>query len=451
MFSKILIANRGEIAVRIIRACKELGTRTVAIYSEADRNSLHVSLADEAICVGGPKAEQSYLNIPAIISAAEIADVDGIHPGYGFLSQNAHFAEICESCNIVFIGPPAQAIRLMGDKIAAKDLMRKTGIPIIPGSMAAVRNKEDALKTARRIQYPVIVKAAAGGGGRGMRVCHNDVRLISALMTCQAEAEASFGNGDVFVEKYLQEPRHIEFQILADRSGHTIPLGERDCTIQRRHQKLIEESPSPAVDAKLRRKMGELAVRAAKAASYSSVGTVEFLLDKDGAFYFIEMNTRIQVEHPVTEMVTGLDLIKEQIRVAAGEPLGIRQDDVSLKGWAIECRINAEDPSNGFAPCPGRITTFHAPGGPGVRLDTHVFSGYDVPSYYDSLLAKLITVGDTRQNAIRIMQRALDEFLIEPIRTTIPLHKQIFSDPTFWRGQIATDYLDRQLQLTEAE
>ena len=451
MFSKILIANRGEIAVRIIRGCKELGIRTVAIYSEADRESLHVRLADEAVCVGGPKAEQSYLHIPAIISAAEITDVDGIHPGYGFLSQNAHFAEICESCNITFIGPSAEAIRLMGDKIAAKDLMRKAGIPIIPGSMSAVRNKEDALKTARRIQYPVIVKAAAGGGGRGMRVCHNDVRLISALMTCQSEAEASFGNGDVFVEKYLAEPRHIEFQILADSAGHTIHLGERDCTIQRRHQKLIEESPSPAVDAKLRRKMGELAVRAAKASGYSSVGTVEFLLDKDGSFYFIEMNTRIQVEHPVTEMVTGIDLIKEQIRVASGESLGMKQEDVSLDGWAIECRINAEDPSNGFSPCPGRIAQYCAPGGRGVRVDTHVFAGYDVPPFYDSLLAKLITTGQTRQEAIRVMQRALDEFIIEPIRTTIPLHKQIFSDPIFWRGQITTDYIDRHLQLGENE
>jgi len=445
MFSKILIANRGEIAVRVIRACKEMGIRTVAIYSEADRNSLHVRLADEAICVGGPKSEQSYLNIPAIVSAAEITDVDGIHPGYGFLSQNAHFAEICESCNITFIGPTAACIRLMGDKLAAKDLMRKTGIPIIPGSMSAIRNKEDALKTARRVQYPVIVKAAAGGGGRGMRVCHNDVRLISALMTCQAEAEASFGNSDVFVEKYLSEPRHIEFQILADQQGRVIHLGERDCTIQRRHQKLIEESPSPAVDPKLRRKMGDLAVRGAKAAGYVSAGTIEFLLDKDGSFYFIEMNTRIQVEHPVTEMVTGIDLIKEQIRVAAGESLTVKQDDVSLHGWAIECRVNAEDPSNGFTPSPGRITLYHEPGGRGVRVDTHVFSGYDVPPYYDSLLAKLITVGETRHDAIRVMQRALDEYLIEPLRTTIPLHKQIFSDPTFWRGQIATDYIDRQL------
>ncbi len=443
MFSKVLIANRGEIAVRIIRACKELGIRTVAVYSEADRNSLHVRLADEAICVGGPKADQSYLNIPAIISAAEITDVDAIHPGYGFLSQNAHFAEICESCNINFIGPSAKTIRLMGDKIAAKDLVRKAGIPIIPGSMGAIKGKEEALKTARRIRYPVIVKAAAGGGGRGMRVCHNDVRLISALMTCQAEAEAAFGNGEVFVEKYLEEPRHIEFQILADKTGHTIHLGERDCTIQRRHQKLIEEAPSPAVDPRLRRKMGELAVRAAKAADYASVGTVEFLLDKDGSFYFIEMNTRIQVEHPVTEVVTGIDLVKEQIRVAVGEPLGYKQDDVEITGWAIECRINAEDPGNGFSPCPGRVSSYHVPGGRGVRVDTHIFAGYEVPPYYDSLLAKLIASGETRQEAIRVMRRALDEFLIEPLRTTIPLHKQIFSDPTFWRGQITTQYLDR--------
>jgi len=445
MFSKILIANRGEIAVRVIRACKDLGIRTVAVYSEADRTCLHVRLADEAICVGGARPEQSYLNIPAIISAAEITDVDAIHPGYGFLSENAHFAEICESCNISFIGPSADTIRLLGDKIAAKDVTRKAGVPIIPGSVTAIKNKEDALKTARRVQYPVIVKAAAGGGGRGMRVCHNDVRLISALMTCQSEAQASFGNSDVFVEKYLEQPRHIEFQILADHYGHIIHLGERDCTIQRRHQKLIEESPSPAVDPKLRRKMGEMAVRAAKAANYTTVGTIEFLLDKDGNFYFIEVNTRIQVEHPVTEMVTGLDLIKEQIRVASGEQLGMKQDDVRVEGWAIECRINAADPNNGFTPSPGKIVVYHEPGGPGVRVDTHVYGGYEVPPFYDSLLAKLITRGGSRQDAIKVMRRALDEFFIEPIHTTIPLHKQIFSDPVFWRGQLSTNYLDQLL------
>ena len=445
MFSKILIANRGEIAVRVIRTCKELGIRTVAIYSETDRQSLHVRFADEAICVGGPRPEHSYLNIPAIISAAEITDVDAIHPGYGFLSENAHFAEICESCNITFIGPSPETIRLLGDKLAAKDVMRKAGVPIIPGSLTAITNKEDALNTARRIQYPVIVKAAAGGGGRGMRVCHNDVRLISALMTCQAEAQASFGKSDVFVEKYLEEPRHIEFQILADKRGHTIHLGERDCTIQRNHQKLIEESPSPAMDPKLRRKMGEMAIRAAKAADYATVGTIEFLLDREGNFYFIEVNTRIQVEHPVTETVTGLDLIKEQIRVSAGEDLGHKQDDIAFEGWAIECRVNAADPSNGFSPSPGRITMYHEPGGRGVRVDTHIYAGYEVPSYYDSLLAKLIVHGDTRQEAIRVMQRALDEFIIEPIRTTIPLHKQIFSDPVFWRGQLSTRYIDQLL------
>ena len=449
MFSKILIANRGEIAVRVIRACKEMGIRTVAIYSEPDRSALHVRMADEAVCVGGARPEQSYLNSPSIISAAEITDVDAIHPGYGFLSENAHFAEICESCNIAFIGPSAKAIRLLGDKIAAKDTMRKAGIPIIPGSLAAVKNKEDALNTARRVQYPVIVKAAAGGGGRGMRVCHNDVRLVSALMTCQSEAQASFGSGDVFVEKYLEQPRHIEFQILADRAGHIIHLGERDCTIQRRHQKLIEESPSPVVDAKLRRKMGEIAVRAAKAAGYTTVGTIEFLLDREGNFYFIEVNTRIQVEHPVTETVTGIDLVKAQIRTAAGEPLGLRQEDVELRGWAIECRINAADPANGFTPSPGRILSYHEPGGPGVRVDTHVHAGYEVPPFYDSLIAKLITSGKTRQDAIRVMQRALDEYLIEPIRTTIPLHKQIFSDPTFWRGQLSTDYIDDLLGIRE--
>jgi acetyl-CoA carboxylase biotin carboxylase subunit len=443
MFSKVLIANRGEIAVRIIRACREMGIRTVAIYSEADRHSLHVRLADEALCVGAAKPEQSYLNIPHIISAAEITDVDAIHPGYGFLSENAHFAEICESCNIAFIGPSAQAIRLLGDKIAAKDVMRKAGIPIIQGSINAIKDKDDAVKTARRIRYPVIIKAAAGGGGRGMRVCHNDVRLVSALMVCQAEAQASFNNGDVFIEKYVEEPRHVEFQILADKQGHIIHLGERDCTVQHRHQKLIEEAPSPAVDAKLRRKMGELAVRAAKAAGYTTVGTVEFLLDRDGNFYFIEMNTRIQVEHPVTESVTGIDLVKQQIRMAAGERLSIKQDSVQVHGWAIECRINAADPSNGFAPSPGRILAYHQPGGPGVRVDTHCYAGYEVPPFYDSLLAKLIVTAGNRQDAIRSMQRALDEFQIEPLRTTIPLHKQIMADPTFVRGHFATNYLER--------
>lgn len=445
MFSKILIANRGEIAVRIIRACKEMGIRTVAIYSEADRNSLHTKIADEAICIGKSKAEQSYLHIPAIVSAAEITDVDGIHPGYGFLSQNAHFAEICESCNITFIGPSAHSMRLMGDKIASKDLMRKSGVPTIPGSAAAVKSKEEALKIAKKIGYPVMVKAAAGGGGKGMRVCHNDVRLVSAVMTCQTEAQASFGNGDVFIEKYLEEPRHVEIQILADRFGNTIHLGERDCTVQRRHQKLIEEAPSPVVDARLRKKMGDMAVKAAKAADYATVGTVEFLLNKDGSYYFIEMNTRLQVEHPVTEIVTGLDLIKEQIKMAAGEKLSKKQDDITFTGWAMECRINAEDPSNGFAPSPGKIELYQPPGGRGVRIDSHVFAGYEISPFYDSMIGKLIVTGADREEAVRIMRRALDEFSIEPIKTTIPLHRQIFSDPVFAKGQFSTNYIEKMM------
>ncbi|MBI4354981.1 MAG: ATP-grasp domain-containing protein, partial [Candidatus Omnitrophica bacterium] len=358
---------------------------------------------------------------------------------------NAHFAEICESCNITFIGPSPQTIRLMGDKVAAKDTMRKVGLPITPGSLDVVKSKEEALKIAKRLRYPVIVKAAGGGGGRGMRICHNDVRLVSALMTCQAEAEAAFGNADVFIEKYLEHPRHVEFQILADKFGHTIHLGERDCTVQRRHQKLIEESPSPAVDGKLRKRMGEVAVRAAKAAGYTTVGTVEFLLDRDGAFYFMEMNTRIQVEHPVTEMVTGIDLVKEQMRLAAGQRLSLKQDDVEWSGSAIECRVNAEDPQNGFTPSPGRVETWIVPGGPGVRVDTHVYAGYTVPPYYDSLIGKLIVHGATRAEALRVMLRALDEFMIEPIKTTIPLYKQIFNDPAFVRGHISTRYIEQLL------
>ncbi len=449
MFSKILIANRGEIAVRIIRACKEMDIKTVAIYSEADRGSLHTQIADEAVCIGKSKAEQSYLHIPAIVSAAEITDVDGIHPGYGFLSQNAHFAEICESCNITFIGPSAHAMRLMGDKIASKDLMAKAGVPTIPGSPGAIKSKEEALRIAKKIKYPVMVKATAGGGGRGMRVCHNDVRLVSAVMTCQTEAQACFGNGDVFIEKYLEEPRHVEIQILGDKFGNTIHLGERDCTVQRRHQKLIEEAPSPVVDAKLRKKMGETAVKAAKAVDYATVGTVEFLLNKDGSFYFFEMNTRLHVEHPVTELVTGIDVIKEQIKAAAGEKLTIKQDDVRIKGWAMECRINAEDPANGFAPSPGKITTYKAPGGRGVRIDSHVYAGYEISPYYDSMIGKLIVSGATREEAIRVMRRALEEFTIEPIKTTIPLHRQIFNDPTFARGRFSTNYIEKLMGESE--
>ncbi len=445
MFSKILIANRGEIAVRIIRACKEMGVRTVAVYSEADAECLHVQLADEAVCIGGAAPKSSYLHIPALISAAEITDVEAIHPGYGFLAENAHFAEICESCNITFIGPKPATIRMMGDKIIAKDTMRKAGVPIIPGSLGAVETKEEALKVARRIGYPVIIKAASGGGGRGMRICHNDVRLVSALMTCQTEAEANFGNGAVFIEKYVERPRHVEIQVLGDTHGHLISLGGRACSIQRRHQKLLEESPSPAVDLKLRKRLGETAVRAARAANYSSCGTIEFLLDEQKNFYFMEMNTRIQVEHPVTEMVTGIDLIKEQIRMAAGQRLHVKQDEVRLEGCAIEVRLNAEDPDNGFAPSPGKVVDYHPAGGPGVRVDSHLYAGYTVPPYYDSLLAKLIVHGKNRHEALRIMQRALDEFVIGPIKTTIPLHKRIFQDPAFLRGHVATDYIDQLL------
>lgn len=443
MFSKILVANRGEIALRIIRACKELGIRSVAVYSEADKDSLHVKFADEAICIGSPSPQTSYLNIPSIISAAEITDVEAIHPGYGFLAENAHFAEICESCNITFIGPPPQAIRLMGDKMAAKETMRKAGLPIIPGGMTVIKSKDEALKTAHRIKYPVIIKAAAGGGGRGMRVAHNDIRLVSALMTCQAEAEVAFGNSDVYIEKYIANPRHVEFQIIADKHGRVVHLGERDCTIQRRHQKLLEESPSPAVDLKLRKKMGDMAVRGARAANYSNVGTIEYLLDEHGNFYFMEMNTRIQVEHPVTEMVTDTDLIKEQIKIAVGERLSFDQDDVKLNGSAIECRINAEDPDNGFMPSPGKITFYHSPGGPGVRVDSHVYQGYEITPHYDSMIAKLITHGRNRAEAIQIMQRALSEFTIDPLKTTIDFHRRLIADPQFLRGQITTEFVEK--------
>lgn len=443
MFSKVLIANRGEIALRVIRACKELNIRTVAVYSEADKDSLHVRFADEAICIGKAPSSESYLNIPAIISAAEITDVEAIHPGYGFLAENAHFAEICESCNITFIGPSPEAMRLMGDKMAARETMRKAGLPIVSGSHSAVKNKEEAIKTAKRLKYPVIIKAAAGGGGRGMRVCHNDIRLISALMTAQTEAEAAFGNPDVYIEKYIDYPRHIEFQILADNYGRIVHLGERDCSIQRRHQKLLEESPSPALDNKLRKKMGDLAVKGAKAAGYRSAGTIEFLLDRHGNFYFMEMNTRIQVEHPVTEMVTGKDLIKEQIKIAVGEKLSFKQDDIDFAGSAIECRINAEDPDNGFIPCPGLIERLNLPGGPGVRIDTHIYNGYTVSPFYDSLLAKLIVHGASRKEAIRKMKGALEEFIISPIKTTIPVHVKIMDDPLFIKGDISTHFIER--------
>ncbi len=447
MFSKILIANRGEIALRIIRACRELGIRTVAVYSQADRNSLHVRFADEAVCIGQAASSSSYLNIPAIISAAEITDVEAIHPGYGFLAENPHFAEICESCKVTFIGPTPENIRLMGDKMAARSTMHKAGLPIVPGSTSAIKNKEEALKTAKSIGYPVIIKAAAGGGGKGMRICHNDLTLVSSIITAQSEAEANFGNSNVYIEKYIEKPRHIEVQIIADKFGHILQLGERDCSIQRRHQKLLEEAPSEVVDSKMRKKLVEMVSRGMKSINYVSCGTIEFLLDvKTNNFYFMEMNTRIQVEHPVTEMVTGIDLIKEQFRVAAGEKLKIQQDNIQVRGAAIECRINAEDPDNNFMPSPGKIETLVLPGGPNVRVDTHIYAGYEIPPYYDSLIAKLIVRGNNRQEAIKTMHRALSEFHIAPIKTTIPFHLKLMENPLFLKGDISTHFIQDMLK-----
>ncbi|MBI2870889.1 MAG: acetyl-CoA carboxylase biotin carboxylase subunit [Candidatus Omnitrophica bacterium] len=442
MFNKILIANRGEVAVRIIRACRELGIRTVAVFSKADRESLHVRLADQAICVGDSASQESYLNIPAIISAAEITDVEAIHPGYGFLAENSHFAEVCQSCQITFIGPRPEAIRLMGDKAEALKLMKKNGIPTVPGSDGIIKDSDEALKVARRVKYPVIVKAAGGGGGKGMRTAHNDGHLVSAFMTAQAEAEKAFSNPAVYIEKYIEEPRHVEVQILADNYGATVHLGERDCTIQRNHQKLIEEAPSPILGGKLRRRIGEVALKCARLAHYNNAGTIEFLVDKDRNFYFMEMNTRIQVEHPVTELVTGIDIVKEQIRIASGERLRFRQENIRFHGWAIECRINAEDPDKGFTPSPGYIKTYRPPGGPRVRLDTHIYPNYLVPPFYDSMIAKLIVHGNDRQEAINIMKRALDEFEIGPVKTTIPLHQKIFRNPAFLRGQVSTHFIE---------
>ncbi|MBF0386104.1 MAG: acetyl-CoA carboxylase biotin carboxylase subunit [Candidatus Omnitrophica bacterium] len=443
MFSKILIANRGEIALRVIRACRELNIETVAVYSQADKDSLHVRFADHSVCIGGPTSLESYLNIPAIISAAEITDVEAIHPGYGFLAENAHFAEICESCNITFIGPSPESIRLMGDKVAAKDTMRKTGVPLTPGGKGIIKTQEEALAVAKKIKYPVIIKAAAGGGGKGMRVCHNDVTLASNFIVAQNEAEKNFNNSSVYIEKYIEGPRHVEFQILADQYGNTIHLGERDCSIQRRHQKLVEEAPSPALDDKLRKKMGEAAIKAAKAANYKNAGTVEFLLNANGEFYFMEMNTRIQVEHPVTEMVTGIDIVKEQIKIAAGQKLRIKQDDVKIKGAAIECRVNAEDPAKNFMPSPGKVDFINFPGGPGVRIDTHMYSGFTISPYYDSMVAKVITYGRDRKEAISIMRRALEEFYITPIKTTVPLHLEILNNRVFLDGKVTTNFLEK--------
>ncbi len=445
MFRKVLIANRGEIALRVIRACQELGIRTVAVYSEADRESLHVRFADEDVCIGPPPARESYLNIPRIMAAAEITGAEAIHPGYGFLAENAEFAEICERAGIVFIGPTAEQIRLMGDKAVARRTMSGVGVPTVPGTPEAIGDLDEAVAQAGEIGFPVIIKAAAGGGGKGMRVANDAASFAGQVQMAQNEARAAFGDPAVYVEKYLARPRHVEIQVLGDRHGTVVHLGERECSIQRRHQKLIEEAPSPAVTSELRKAMGDAAVRGAKAIGYSSAGTVEFLLDQDGQFYFMEMNTRIQVEHPVTELVTGLDLVKEQIRIAAGEPLGssflaMRE----FRGHAIECRINAEDPARNFAPSPGVITIFHPPGGPGVRVDTHVYAGYMVPPYYDSLIGKLIVQGTRRQEAIVRARLALESFIIEGVHTTIPFLLELLEDPAFVAGDVDTRFIERR-------
>ena len=442
MFRKVLIANRGEIALRVIRACRELGIRTVAVYSQADRDSLHVRFADEEVCIGPPPARESYLNIPRIIAAAEITGADAIHPGYGFLAENAEFSEICARSEITFIGPTPQQIRLMGDKATARRTMLDVGVPIVPGT-DAIDSPEEALSAARDIGFPVLIKAAAGGGGKGMRVAKEEAEFQRQYGMARNEAAAAFGDERVYIEKYLGRPRHIEFQILGDQHGRVVHLGERDCSIQRRHQKLIEEAPSPALTPELRERMGEAAVRGAQAISYVGAGTIEFLLDEDGSFYFMEMNTRIQVEHPVTEMTTGYDLIKEQVRAAAGLELSIAEGPIELRGHAIECRINAEDPERNFAPSPGTINTFHPPGGPGVRMDTHVYAGYRVPPFYDSLLAKLIVHGTDREEALARMRVALTSFVLEGVHTTIPFLVQVLDHPDFIAGDVDTKFLER--------
>jgi len=449
MFRKVLVANRGEIALRVIRACRELGVGTVAVYSEADRESLHVRFADDDVCIGPPPGRQSYLRIPALISAAEITGADAIHPGYGFLAENAEFADTCRASNIAFIGPTGEQIRAMGDKASARRLAAEAGVPTVPGSPGVMRDAEEALAVAGEIGFPVIIKATAGGGGKGMRIARDPDEFTQLFSLAQNEALSAFGNGDVYVEKYLTRPRHVEIQVLGDQHGRVVHLGERDCSVQRRHQKLIEESPSPALTPALRDQMGEAAVRLAAAIGYVGAGTIEFLLDEDGSFYFMEMNTRIQVEHPVTEMVTGWDLVKEQVRVAAGEPLADR--DIVLSGHAIEVRINAEDPYKNFQPSPGLITAYHPPGGPGVRVDTHVYAGYTVPPYYDSLLAKLIVHGRDRAEALARLGQALDSFILEGVTTTIPFLARVIRHPDFVAGDIDTKFLEREPQLLKAE
>jgi len=448
MFEKILIANRGEIAVRVIRACKELNIRTVAVYSDVDANSMHVQMADEAICIGKAPSSESYLRIDRIISAAEITDVDAIHPGYGFLSENSHFAEVCESCNIRFIGPRSRAMTALADKAVSRALAKKAGVPIPPGSDGNVENEQDALATAKKIGYPVMIKAIAGGGGRGMRVAHNDISLIKGYHTARSEAEKAFGNSGVYIEKFIENPHHIEFQILADARGNIIHLGERDCSIQRRNQKVVEETPSPLIENKfkdLRKRMGKAAVRIAEVAHYTNAGTVEFIVDDHGNYYFLEVNKRIQVEHPITEEVTGIDLVKLQISVAMGEPMKLSQGDVHFKGHSIECRINAEDPFDDFRPCPGRIDMYYAPGGRGVRVDSHVYAGYVIPPHYDSMIGKLITYGKDRRDAMDKMSRALSEYMITGIKTTIPFELAILQDPNFRRGVYSTNFIEHLL------
>ncbi|NOY85008.1 MAG: acetyl-CoA carboxylase biotin carboxylase subunit [Nitrospirae bacterium] len=445
MFRKILIANRGEIAFRIIRACRELGVKTVAIHSEADADSLHVRFADESVCIGPADPAQSYRNIPNILSAAEITGAEAVHPGYGFLAENAHFADVCESAGIKFIGPLPECISMMGDKAKARDIMAKNGVPIIPGSEGILSGENEGFELARKIGYPVIIKAVAGGGGRGMRVVHEETGFSAAFHAAQSEAGSAFGNDGVYLEKFFIEPRHIEIQILADDKGKMIYFPERDCSIQRRHQKLVEESPSPVVDDRLRRELGKAATAAVTASRYVNAGTVEFLLDRDHNFYFIEMNTRIQVEHPISECVTGIDLVKEQIKIASGKPLSIKQSQVKLNGHSFECRVNAESPVT-FRPCPGKITAFHVPGGPGIRVDSASYMGSVIPPHYDSLVAKLIVHDQTRDEAIAKMKGALSEFVIEGIETTLPLHKRIFEDPSFIKGRFSTTFLDHFLE-----
>ncbi len=443
MFQRILVANRGEIALRVIRACRDLGIEVVAVYSEADRDAPYLNLADETYCIGPAIAAESYLNIPRIISAAEVGNVQAIHPGYGFLSENPHFAEVCRSCKIEFIGPPQEAMRRLGNKNEARILAKQVGVPIVPGSEGLITNENAALKLAHEMGFPVLIKAAAGGGGRGMRVAHNDLSLKAGLKAAAQEAEKAFKDGSVYLEKYIEQPRHIEVQILADRHGNVVHLWERECSLQRRHQKLVEESPAPNLPQNVREEICACSVRLVREANYYNAGTCEFLVDKDNRFYFIELNARIQVEHPVSELVTGIDLVREQIRIAAGEKLRFTQKDIVQRGTAIECRINAEDPAADFRPCPGTITKWHPPGGPGVRLDTHVTTGYRVPPNYDSLIAKLLVHQSTRPEAIACMRRALAEFVVEGVKTTIPIHKEIFSHSAFIEGRVDTTFIER--------